>query len=376
MAENIGYFAIKSIGLSRVNGRKPCTLLDAARHNLREIQAEQGATGHINPTRTRRNTVLHGPATAAQVCAHAGALLAAAGIVPDSLRRDHCQAIEGVFSLPSQDAVPDPAEYFAKCLAWLVAALALPVLSAVVHRDESAEHLHVLLLPVKNGAHVGSAPIDRAALKRLRENFFAKVAGPAGLKHAGAKLRGMAKQWAIAAVLRHCEVQELPAKNGPLWPFLVTCIERDPTAAMLALEINANDIRPSDTPPKSEPPSSPIGIEPNPIGFQKEGAKHQTLSCVGFANLTPSKQPLPALNSLAELWAAVGRTSQRKAPCPDRLAKARSAQQKAYDRHASKPPRSTPAPAVRVGDDGITRVRDEYSHDLSAWDAEPPASMH
>ena len=368
MAESIAHFAVKSIGLSRVNGRKPCTLPEAARHNLREIQAEQGATGHIDPTRTHGNTVLHGPAAAAEVCAHAGALLAAAGIVPGNLRRDHCQAIEAVFSLPQQAAVPDPADYFAKCLAWLADALALPVLSAVVHRDESTEHLHVLLLPLKDGVHVGSAPINNAALKRLRERFFAKVAGPAGLKRAGAKLRGMAKQWAIAAVLRRCEVLGLPAANGPLWRCFVAGIEREPTAAMLALGIDANTIRPSDTPLESEPQPNPIGIESNPIGIQKEGQKHQTLSCVGFANLMPPKQHPHAVNSLADLWAVVGHRSLRKALYPDRLAKARAAQQKAYDRHARNPPRSTPAPAVRVGDDGITRERDEYSHDLSAWE--------
>ena len=368
MAESIAHFAVKSIGLSRVNGRKPCTLPEAARHNLREIQAEQGATGHIDPARTHGNTVLHGPATAAEVCAHAEALQAAAGIVRGSLRRDHCQAIEAVFSLPQQSAVPDPADYFATCLAWLAGALALPVLSAVVHRDEAATHLHVLLLPVKDGAHVGSAPIDRAALKRLRERFFAKVAGPAGLKHAGAKVRGMAKQWAIAAVLRRCEVLGLPAANGPLWPYLVACIERDPTAAMLALGIDANTIRPSDKQPHSEPPQSPIGIESNPIGFQKEGGKHQTLSCVGFAHSRPSKQPPRAVTSLAELWGVVGRRSQWTAPHQDRLRIARAAQQKAIERHSHKSPKQRPAPAPRVGDDGLTRERDEYSHDLSAWD--------
>ncbi len=368
MAESIAHFAVKSIGLSRVNGRKPCTLLEAARHNLREIQAEQGATGRIDPTRTHGNTVLHGPATAAEVCAHAEALQAGAGIVRGSLRRDHCQAIEAVFSLPQQAAVPEPAEYFAKCLAWLAGALALPVLSAVVHRDESAMHLHVLLLPVKDGAHVGSAPIDRAALKRLRERFFAKVAGPAGLKHAGAKVRGIAKQWAIAAVLRRCEVLGLPATNGPLWPYVVACIERDPTAAMLALGIDVNTIRPSDKPPHSEPPTSPIGIASNPIGFQKEGEKHQTLSCVGFAHSTPSKQPLPAITSPGKLWAIVGRRSQWTAPHQDRLRVARAAQQQAIARHSHKLPQQRPAPALRIGDDGLTRERDEYSHDLSAWD--------
>ncbi|WP_140426160.1 plasmid recombination protein [Acidovorax sp. Root275] len=368
MAENIAHFAVKSIGLSRVNGRKPCTLLEAARHNLREIQAEQGATGHIDPTRTHCNSVLHGPATAAEVCAQAEALQTAAGIVRGSLRRDHCQAIEAVFSLPQQAAVPDPADYFAKCLAWLAGALALPVLSAVVHCDESAKHLHVLLLPVKDGAHVGSAPIDRAALKRLRERFFSKVAGPAGLKHAEAKVRGVAKQWAIAAVFRRCEVLGLSAANGPLWPCVVASIERDPTAAMLALGIDANTIRPSDKPPQSEPPPRPIGIESNPIGFQKEGEKPRTLSCVGFTHSPLSKQPLPAVTSLGKLWDTVGRRSQWTAPHQDRLRVARAAQQQATARHSHKLPKQRPAPAVRIGDDGLTRERDEYSHDLSAWD--------
>lgn len=46
------HFAVKTIGLSRCNGRKPCALLEAARHNLREIQAERGAiAGRIDALR-------------------------------------------------------------------------------------------------------------------------------------------------------------------------------------------------------------------------------------------------------------------------------------------------------------------------------------
>lgn len=368
MAESIAHFAVKSIGLSRVNGRKPCSLLEAARHNLREIQAEQGATGRIDPTRTHRNSVLHGPAYAVEVQAKAGALLGAAGINAGKLRRDHCQAIEAVFSLPQDAAIHDSAAYFAQCLAWLAGALALPVLSAVVHRDESAMHLHVLLLPVKDGAHVGSAPIDRAALKRLRENFFTKVAGPAGLKRTGAKVRGVVKQWAVDAVLQRCEALGLPAANGPLWPVLADAIKRDPTPALLALDIDVNTIRPADKLRPNEPPQNPIGIASNPIGFQKEGAKHRTLSCVGIDHSTPSKQHPHVICSQADLWAVVGRSSQWKAPRPGRLGVARAAEQRALARHLSKPPRPAPAPAVRIGDDGLTRERDEYVHDLSAWD--------
>ena len=293
MAENVAHFAVKSIGLSRVHGRKPCTLLEAARHNLREIQAEQGATGRIDPRRTHSNTVLHGPRAAAEVQTQAVALLAAANINADKLRRDHCQAIEAVFSLPPYAAIPNPAVYFAHCLQWLAADLRLPVLSAVVHRDESAFHLHVLLLPLEEGVHVGSAPIGREALKRLRANFFAKVAGPAGLKRMGAKMQGAFKQWAVAAVLCRCEALGLPEANGPLWPVLVAAIQRDPTAAAQALAIDQKSIAPA----TAQPQAYPIGIEANPIGIEKEGQKCQSLSCVGFAAKTPpvtSLAPAPA----------------------------------------------------------------------------------
>lgn len=346
MAGDVAYFAAKTIGMSKVNGRKPCDLLTAARHNLREIQAEMGSVGRIDPSRSATNAILAGPADAAGVKALAVSLLAAAELNPAAMRRDHVQALEFVFSLPPSSGV-DPAAYFARCLAWLVQALPLPVLSAVSHADEVAPHLHVLLLPLSDGIYAGGKPLERPKLLRLRESFFNVVAGPTGLQRESAKLRGEPKRWAIAAVLAHCEAMGLPAVNGPLWPVLVAAIERDPTAAMLALGIDANTIRPSDNPPQTEPPTSPIGIALIPIGFQKEGEKERTLTCVGFAHSTPSKQPPPH---------------------QDRLRVARAAQQQAIARHSHKLPQQRPAPALRIGDDGLTRERDEYSHDLSAWD--------
>lgn len=369
MAESIAHFAIKSIGLSRVNGRKPCTLMEAARHNLREIQAEKGATGRIDATRTRCNTILHGPGSAAEVQAQATALLAAAGVDPEKLRRDHCQAIEAVFSLPPDAAIHDRPAYFAQCLAWLANALTLPVLSAVVHLDEAAMHLHVLLLPLEGRAYVGSAPISRVSLKRLRENFFAKVAGPAGLKRSSAKYLGAAKQWAVAAVLRRCEALGLPAANGSLWPVLVAAISADPTPAMLALEIDGNTIRPSDKLTQAETKENPIGIASNPIGIAIAGAKHRTLSCVGFAASPPSNEPLRPLNTLADLWAVVGCKSQWRTPSADRLRIARAAQQSAIERHTRQAPAkssSDTATAPYIAEEWI-RVRDEYAHDLTAW---------
>lgn len=194
------------------------------------------------------------------------------------------------------------------------------------------------------------------------------VAGPAGLKRAGAKLQGVAKQWAVAAVLQRCEALGLPAANGLLWPVIVTTIQRDPTAAMLALAIDVNSIRPADTAPQTEPTPNPIGIAANPIGIQKEGAKHRTLSCVGFTDSPLSEQHLHAVTSNDELSALQGRKSQWKKPTNDRLSVARAAEQRAIDRHARRPSAAPSLPDVRVGVDGLTRVRDEYAHDLSAWD--------
>ena len=148
--------------------------------------------------------MLFGHRTAKGVQAQAGALLDAAKIDTSKMRRDYCQAIELMFSLPL-DATPEPVEYFRRCLDWIAIEMRLPVLSAVVHLDQAKPH--VLLLPMRDGKHVGSYPIGIAALRALRESFFNMVAGPAGLKRQGAKMAGTVKRLAVATVLKTCEAQ-------------------------------------------------------------------------------------------------------------------------------------------------------------------------
>ncbi|SDZ73735.1 plasmid recombination protein [Acidovorax soli] len=407
VAGDIAYFAAKTIGMSKVNGRKPCDLLTAARHNLREIQAEMGSIGRINPGRSATNVVLAGPADAAQVQATAMSLMAAAGLSPAAMRRDHVQALEFVFSLPPSSGV-DADAYFARCLSWLMGALPLPVLSAVSHADEVAPHLHVLLLPLAEGIYAGGKPVERPKLLQLRESFFNAIAGPAGLQRESAKLRGEAKRWALAAVLAHCEATGLPAANGPLWPVLVAAIERDPTAAVRALGIELSAKKDRQT--QAEP--NPIGIEgdtmsstANPIGIEKQVEKIQSLSCVGIASETtlktasaarPSRAPTvpeptqgdrpgagsdgvgkrKVIETLDELWQRVGiramaqprvgsagalladqATAQRR----DRVSVARAAQDAAITRHAR-----TSAPVTAYPDDSRMVDRSE-AQDLNAW---------
>lgn len=405
MAGDVAYFAAKTIGMSKVNGRKPCDLLTAARHNLREIQAEMGSVGRIDPGRSATNAILAGPTDAAQVQALAVSLMAAAGLNPAAMRRDHVQALEFVFSLPPSSGV-DPAAYFARCLAWLAQALPLPVLSAVSHADEVAPHLHVLLLPLADGIYAGGKPVERPKLLRLSESFFNVVAGPTGLQRESAKLRGEPKRWAIAAVLAHCEAMGLPAVNGPLWPVLVAAIERDPTAAVRALGIELS--APKDRTTQAEP--NPIGIEggtmsstANPIGIEKRGEKTQSLSCVGIAQKTTLKtapEPRPScergrqihadsaqagadgigkrevIETLDERWQRVGiramtlpkigragalladKTAARRR---HRLSVAQAAQLAAITRHA---PKLAPVPTDPDDDRHVDRSE---AQDLHAW---------
>ena len=63
------YFAVGTVGLSKRNGRKPSTLMQAIRHNRREIQAELGAHSHIDATSTQHNETIAGAGNAAAVVA-------------------------------------------------------------------------------------------------------------------------------------------------------------------------------------------------------------------------------------------------------------------------------------------------------------------
>jgi hypothetical protein len=383
-SQAIAHFAVKSIGLSRMGGHKPCTLLQAARHNLREIQAELGARGHINPALSRHNQVQEGPGTGAEVQAFADRLLAPCSL--QKLRRDHCQALEVMFSLPPNSPIQrDP--YFEGCLAWLKRVLDLPVLSAVVHTDEAAPHMHVLLLPIRADRHVGSQPIERRELKRLRTSFFDQVAGPAGLQRQQAKLYGATKQRAVAAVLSSCEERGLPAHLGTLWPLLKAAIERDPLVALQALAIDPAALSPAahvdaQTAAQKRYAPKPIGFSAQqtqaktplckPIGFEAKPTDERTLSCVGFANaeavgqhLAPPKrlETAPALPAVAVLPRGVLPHTQT-----ERIEKAREVHKLVLLRqHKRVRPVEQPSTKQRDGEAWV-REQDDHVHDLSAWD--------
>jgi hypothetical protein len=334
------FFSCKSIGLSKVNGRKPCDLRTAARHNLREIQAELGATGRIDPRQSVKNRILAGPDDAEGVASLAKNIAAGAGVDLSKQRRDFCQAIELVFSLPEKSHI-EPLSFFDDCLIWAERAYKLPVLSAVIHLDESFPHCHVLMLPLENGRYLGGAPVAKPTTRDKTELFFNQVAGPAGLKRQSAKLMGQAKQVAIELVLAECESHGLRDAAGPLWGFIEDAIRRAPLLAMQALGIDNQAI--------SDALSKPMGIErndSNPIGISPCTQKRQSLSCVGIG--TPASQ------------------TKASASKPSRLESGRKAQEAAIAKHLHQRQQKGIETAKNSRDDGLVVDR-EHSHNVDVW---------
>lgn len=306
--------AVKSIGLSKVGGRKPCTLSGAAKHNKRELLQELVARGRIDPEKTHLNYSIAGAIDSAGVVAMAYQLMASIGISPDKMRRDYCQAIEIVFSLPANTTI-DKKRYFADCFNWCCARFgAENILSVDVHLDESAPHCHALIAPIQSGRWVGGKPIDRTNTKAMSASFSKQFAAAYGLKIVE-RLTGKRKGDVVAMVLGHIENRDRALLQSPAWQHLRQAIERNPAPFLTAygLELEGKPQAKLKTmaqiftsPGKGVkhemlhlPKRNPAGVDAqanklaqaNPIGIQNKGEKHQSLSCVGIAHSQHSNTP-------------------------------------------------------------------------------------
>ena len=207
----------------------------AARHNKREIQAEMGATGSIDPIRSRLNYTIAGPAAAADVGQLAKNLMTAAGVV--RLRKDAVMALEIVFSLPPGHAIDDRA-YFTDCATWAEHHFGGVILSVDVHKDEAQDHCHVLLLPLIGGRMDGGRMVgNKQKLLAMHKQFHLDIAGRYGLSKAPARLTGASKQAAVKAVLQKLRETGDSALQSAAWAAIRAMIESDPTQFLMTLGI-------------------------------------------------------------------------------------------------------------------------------------------
>ena len=303
------FFSVKTIGLSTYRNRKPQSLLQAAKHNLREDQKERGARSHIDPVRSDLNQIIAGPATPAEVAALARSLMDGAGVVMK--RKDYTQAFELLFSLPANTAI-DTGQFFSHCLRWATDQFGLAcILSAAVHHDEPAPHCHILILPLIDGRYMGSKLIERTRLAKLRDSF-AKLASGYGLKEPTRRLYGARQEQTARLVLAHLESTQDTLLQSVLWFTFKQDIEGNPARYAAALGIVVPDkVLPvkkiktmvatftgTGKGPKSEQTRKPIGFQKpavddvlKPIGFENGVGKHRNHTCVGFAPKAPPPAP-------------------------------------------------------------------------------------
>ena len=272
-------------------------VLIAARHNLRERQAEMGAEENINPLRTHLNVVLAGPLTAQGVSDRASELMAQAGI--GKLRNDAGRSVECVISLPADTAI-NTAEYFNGSFGYVQTHrrfAGLPVLSAAVHYDEGSPHMHVLLLPLvettnkagvtkmtMRGSDVhGNTPNKRDA---LQADFYDKVGKwyglccPATPERLTVAARGKSADLLMGALQGSPEIMDMPGAAKVMWQMFY----RNPVPMLTVLGLSVPTTRKASKKSFVEIMTKPCSLE-KPIGFTVR-AKHadssENIKPIGF----------------------------------------------------------------------------------------------
>lgn len=204
-----------------------CILLHAAKHNLRESQAERGAGDHIDVARTPLNQILVGPNSADGVNRHARALMEQAGIT--KLRVDAVRALELLFTLaPGHPAVERG--FFQACLKWVSGKYgSAQILSAVIHLDEGAPHMHVLVLPLLNGKMNGSRLMGNAPhLHDMHVSLHREVTRHYGLRPPQPRLTTRDRERAYRQVLEELRSRQDPLLKSELKDQLLQLVRRYP----------------------------------------------------------------------------------------------------------------------------------------------------
>jgi Plasmid recombination enzyme len=283
----------------------------AARHNKRVIQAELGASGPIDATRSHLNITLMGPSTAAEVAKQAKAKMMAAGITKD--RKNGVIGVELVFSLPT-DHTHDVTAYFTACAHWAGTQFGGMdnIVSVDIHRDEAQDHAHVLLVPLFDGRLRGSDAVgNKKKLSELQAKFYKDVAARFGFSKPRARLSGNTKAQITRQVLY--KLRQEPAAKSAVWAVIRDSVERDPLPYALALGITIAErpSKPTKTATQIFTSKGKGQRKEMPIGFQTEKTNrvlgpaeaHSLGLCRESISKQLTKPPAPAY--LGTKWTSV-----------------------------------------------------------------------
>jgi Plasmid recombination enzyme len=288
------YFSAKTIGMSKRDERKPQMLHAAARHNLRELQAESGGHEGISLDLSHLNVTLHGPATPKGIVDYANEIKSRYAVPKRKLRKDHVQALEFVISVRNDSDI-DSMAYFRASVRWLMDVFGTEMLlSAVVHFDEGAPHMHALVLPIMDGQYQGGAPIDKPHLPKLTKRFADQVGKPFGLSFEGKqKMHTALREAAFNLVVDHLAEQADPVVSSQIWPGVVQNIKHEPEKFVEMLGLKMPDV-----PRKKDKTFAQIMTGTGKkTSEDRDRRRSQDLSCVGQRNFSA---PISAQESAHE----------------------------------------------------------------------------
>lgn len=206
----------------------------AAGHNTRESIKDFSAYPNIDPGRSHLNKVLVGPHDVAGIAEAGNELMRAAGHDPDRYRVDGVRMLEVLCSLPA--SFPgDQDAYFRDCVSWAGERFGGHgnIVSAIVHHDEGAPHVHILLVPLKDGKMRGGKMADprRQALIDDQSDFRARVAVPHGLCSSTRAMAEEERRALASKVVANMRRTADPAMKSRGWMWIRQLIEADPEAA-------------------------------------------------------------------------------------------------------------------------------------------------
>ena len=219
----------------------PNGILDALKHNKRELIAEVKLSDRINSVQSNLNYCLTPDNTAEKLSLQAGANLLLAGI--EKPRKNAVMAVEIIFSLPIDRHQQDTRLFFMDCYAWTKRHFPVEVISFDVHLDEAAPHAHVLLLPIIDGRLQGNKLMGgRGNLARLIDLFHTEV----GVKHGLIKMKSSVLSGSWRTMIAK-KVMVLLKSDSLMKSIVCSCVIEDiysdprPYAEILGISSNQPD---------------------------------------------------------------------------------------------------------------------------------------
>lgn len=201
-------------------------ILEALKHNKRTLQAERGANGNIEVSKSHLNYSLTSIDTPEAINRQAKILITTAGI--DKLRSNQVMGVEVVFSLPIDRHAQDTRHFFNDCFEWVKLSFAGELLSFDIHLDESAPHAHAVILPLVDGKMQGSSIIgNKGNLLRIINKFHIDVARRHGLSRNETKRLSKAEKHNLSKQVLTQLKTDVVMKSS-IYPCVRDLIAKDP----------------------------------------------------------------------------------------------------------------------------------------------------